>query len=130
MSDSRAVRRPLPNERPSFTHKFKIIDSENVAHRGYVHVGLYADGTPGELFVKMDKEGSLLSGLIDGLAIITSMALQHGVPLKTITSKLTNMSFAPSGRTENEKIPRTRSILDYLGRWLELKFEPPEAPTP
>lgn len=116
------ARRPLPRDRKSVTHKFKITDSNNVEHKGYIHVGFYDDGAPGELFIKVDKQGSLLSGLLDGLAISASMALQYGVPLTSICSKWRNMAFEPGGRTEHETIRRCTSVLDYIARWLELKF--------
>lgn len=110
-------RRRLPDERRSVTHKFSVGGSE-----GYVIVGLYPDGTPGEMFVKMAKEGSTLSGLIDGCAIACSMALQYGVPPTGLFEKLAGMSFEPSGFSQTEGVGYAKSILDYLARWVMLRF--------
>jgi ribonucleoside-diphosphate reductase alpha chain len=110
-------RRKLPEERPSITHKFDIAGNE-----GYVHVGMYEDGTPGEIFIKMSKEGSTLSGVMDTLALSLSMNLQYGVPLEVLCEKLVHLRFEPSGMTKNKEIPMVRSFMDYLGRWLALKF--------
>jgi ribonucleoside-diphosphate reductase alpha chain len=112
-----AVRHRLPNERASVTHKFKIANYE-----GYLHVGLYANGQPGELFIRMAKEGSMVSGLMDTWAQAISMALQHGAPLKTLTSKMVNSSFEPSGWTGSEEFGFAKSIPDYIGRWLQARF--------
>lgn len=117
-------RRRLPAERNSLTHKFSVNSFE-----GYVHVGLYEDGTPGEIFITMSKEGGLLSGLIDAFATSMSLNLQYGVPLGVLVSKFTNMHFEPYGFTDNSDIPQARSIVDYLFRWLEKKFLK-EASTP
>jgi ribonucleoside-diphosphate reductase alpha chain len=113
----RPSRRKLPDERCAVTHKFNV-----AGHEGYVTVGLYDDGTPGELFIVMAKEGSVVSGLMDGFATSVSMALQYGVPLKVLCDKFTHTRFEPSGFTGNPEIPIAKSILDYIFRWLELRF--------
>jgi ribonucleoside-diphosphate reductase alpha chain len=112
-----AVRRKLPDERRSFTHKFSI-----AGHEGYIHVGLYDNGQPGEIFVRMAKEGSTISGLMDSFATAISLALQHGVPLKLLVDKFSRTRFEPAGFTGNPEIPRATSIMDYLFRWLGAKF--------
>jgi ribonucleoside-diphosphate reductase alpha chain len=114
---ARAQRRKLPDERKSITHKFSVGDQE-----GYIIVGGYEGGRPGEVFVKMSKEGSTLSGVMDGLALTLSIALQYGVPLKVLVDKLVNMRFEPSGLTDNPDIRFASSVLDYVGRWLGGKF--------
>jgi ribonucleoside-diphosphate reductase alpha chain len=113
----RAQRRKLPDERKSITHKFSI-----GGHEGYIIVGMYGEGTPGEVFIKMAKEGPTLSGFMDGLALSISVGLQYGVPLKAIVDKLTNTRFEPSGFTENPAIRYSSSVLDYIARWLGGKF--------
>jgi ribonucleoside-diphosphate reductase alpha chain len=110
-------RRRLPDERQAITHHFRILD-----HDGYITVGMYEDGSPGEVFMKMAKQGSTVSGLMDSLAICMSLALQHGVPLSTMANKLSHMRFDPSGFTGNPEIPSAKSIVDYLVRWLSAKF--------
>jgi ribonucleoside-diphosphate reductase alpha chain len=110
-------RRKLPAERMSLTHKFAI-----AGHEGYVHVGLYEDGVPGEIFIKMSKEGSTLSGIMDMLAMSLSMNLQYGVPLEVLCEKLVHTRFEPMGMTANKEVPMAKSIMDYMGRWLALKF--------
>ena len=117
----RLARRRLPDERRSITHKFSI-----GGHEGYMTVGMYDDGTPGELFVTMAKEGSVVSGLMDNFATMISMALQYGVPLKVLSDKFSHTRFEPSGFTGNPEIPIAKSITDYIFRWLALKFLPPE----
>ncbi|WP_026441554.1 vitamin B12-dependent ribonucleotide reductase [Pseudacidobacterium ailaaui] len=112
-----ANRHRLPNERAAVVHKFKIGNYE-----GYITVGLYPDGQPGELFIRMAKEGSMISGLMDMWATAFSLALQHGVPLKALTSKMVNTSFEPSGWTGTEEFGFAKSIPDYLGRWLQSRF--------
>ncbi len=114
---SDAVRRPLPDERRAITHHFSIGGQE-----GYLTVGVYEDGSAGEIFVRMAKEGSTVSGLMDGLATVVSLALQHGVPLRVLCAKLSHMRFEPSGWTGSPKIGFAKSILDYIARWLELRF--------
>jgi len=113
----RAQRRKLPDERKSLTHKFSI-----GGHEGYIIVGMYEEGGPGEIFIKMAKEGSTLSGFMDGLALSISIGLQYGVPLKALVDKLTNTRFEPSGFTENPNIRYSSSVLDYIARWLGGKF--------
>src|SRR5579884_697672 len=115
------VRRKLPAERSSITHKFSI-----GGHEGYMTVGLYEDGTPGELFVTMAKEGSTISGLMDSFATAVSYALQYGVPLKFFVDKFSHVRFEPSGWTGNPHVPYAKSIMDYIFRWLGAKFLGPE----
>src|SRR5436189_652885 len=117
----RAMRRKLPDERKALTHKFDI-----GGHEGYLTVGLYEDGTPGELFVTMAKEGSTISGLMDAFATQTSYALQFGVPLKFMVDKFSHMRFEPSGFTKNREIPIAKSIVDYIFRWMASHFMPVE----
>lgn len=114
-------RRRLSEERRAVTHKFRVGDQE-----GYITVGLYDDGQPGEIFLRMSKEGSMLSGLMDCFATSISIGLQYGVPLKILARKFTNVQFAPNGETENPNIPNAQSIIDYVFRWLALKFLTPE----
>ncbi|HCI03931.1 MAG: vitamin B12-dependent ribonucleotide reductase [Candidatus Peribacteraceae bacterium] len=114
-------RRKLPDERRSITHKLSV-----AGHEAYIHVGLYEDGSAGELFIKMSKEGSTLSGVMDTLALSISMNLQYGVPIEVLCSKLVHTRFEPMGMTTNKEIPMVTSIMDYLGRWLALKFLPKE----
>ncbi|MGH7450758.1 MAG: vitamin B12-dependent ribonucleotide reductase [bacterium] len=115
------ARRRLPDERHSITHKFSI-----AGHEGYLTVGMYEDGTPGEIFVVMAKEGSVVSGLMDAFATSISLALQYGVPLHVFVRKFTHTRFEPSGFTNNPQIPIAKSIMDYIFRWLALKFLPEE----
>src|SRR5207249_2549542 len=117
----RAYRHKLPDERRSITHKFDI-----AGHEGYLTVGLYEDGQPGELFVTMAKEGSTISGLMDAFATQTSYALQFGVPLKFMVDKFSHMRFEPSGFTKNKEIPIAKSIVDYIFRWMASHFLPIE----
>ncbi|MEA2235686.1 MAG: ribonucleoside-diphosphate reductase alpha chain [Thermoanaerobaculia bacterium] len=119
-----AVRRKLPDERESITHKFSIS-----GHEGYITVGKYEDGTPGEIFITMAKEGSTISGLMDSFATMTSLALQHGVPLNFLVDKFTHTRFEPSGFTKNPEIPMTKSIMDYIFKWLATKFLDRESQT-
>jgi len=113
-------RRRLPSERHALTHKFSV-----AGHEGYITVGLYEDGLPGEIFIAMAKEGSTVSGLMDAFAIATSLALQYGVPLKVLCEKFTHTRFEPSGYTLNPEIRHAKSVMDYIFRWLALKFLPP-----
>ncbi|HLV88500.1 MAG TPA: vitamin B12-dependent ribonucleotide reductase [Candidatus Sulfotelmatobacter sp.] len=113
----RSVRHKLQEERASITHKFKVGD-----HEGYITVGLYPNGDPGELFVKMAKEGSTVSGLMDSFALAVSLALQYGVPLKTFCEKFAHTRFEPSGWSGNPDIGYAKSIMDYIFRWLQLRF--------
>jgi ribonucleoside-diphosphate reductase alpha chain len=114
---SRAQREKMPVERASVTHKFSV-----GGHEGYLTVGMYADGRPGELFIKMSKEGSTLSGVMDGLALTVSLGLQYGVPLKVFVDKLVNTRFEPSGISANPNIRFATSVLDYIARWLGGRF--------
>jgi ribonucleoside-diphosphate reductase alpha chain len=114
---SRAVRRRLPDERRAITHKFSI-----AGHDGYLTVGMYEDGKPGEIFLVMAKEGSVVSGLMDSFATAVSLALQYGVPLQVLVDKFSHVRFEPSGFTNNGEIPIAKSIIDYIFRWLGAKF--------
>src|SRR5438876_8360570 len=113
----RAQREKMPYERASVTHKFSVS-----GHEGYITVGMYDDGRPGEVFIKMAKEGSTLSGVMDGLALTISLGLQYGVPLKVFVDKLLNTRFEPSGITANPNIRFVSSVLDYIARWLGGRF--------
>ncbi len=113
----RAVRHRLQEERASVTHKFSI-----AGHEGYITVGLYPNGQPGEIFIKMAKEGSTVSGLMDAFATSVSLALQHGVQLKVLCEKFAHTRFEPSGWTGNEQIGFAKSLMDYIFRWLSLRF--------
>ncbi|SNT07718.1 ribonucleoside-diphosphate reductase class II [Granulicella rosea] len=113
----RAVRHRLPAERASVTHKFGL-----GGHEGYLTVGLYPNGQPGEVFIRMAKEGSTVSGLMDSFATAVSLALQHGVPLKVLCEKFAHTRFEPSGWTGNEQIGYAKSIMDYIFRWIQLRF--------
>ena len=117
-------RRKLPDERPSITHKFNI-----AGHKGYLTVGMYPDGRPGEIFIKMAKEGSTVSGLMDSFAKAISTALQYGISLETLTEQFIGTRFEPAGFTTYAEIPMAKSLMDYLFRWLTLKFPPPEVPS-
>ena len=110
-------RRRLPDERAAFTHKFGV-----GGHEGYLTVGLYEDGTPGEIFLKMAKEGSTISGLMDSFATAVSVALQYGVPLKDLVNKFSHIRFEPAGFTGNPEIPMAKSLVDYVFRYLGSKF--------
>jgi ribonucleoside-diphosphate reductase alpha chain len=113
----RAVRRRLPDERRALTHHFSIAGQE-----GYLTIGVYEDGSPGEMFVRMAKEGSTVSGLMDAFATVVSLALQHGVPLSVLCGKLSHMRFEPSDWSGNPKIGYAKSLMDYIARYLELKL--------
>jgi ribonucleoside-diphosphate reductase alpha chain len=115
--EARPARRKLPDERHAITHKFSI-----AGHEGYITVGMYEDGTPGEIFLVMAKEGSTISGLMDAFATSISMALQYGVPLEALVEKFSHVRFEPSGFTKNPEIPYAKSITDYIFRWLASKF--------
>jgi ribonucleoside-diphosphate reductase alpha chain len=117
----RPVRRKLPDERRSITHKFSI-----GGHEGYITVGMYDDGSPGEIFITMAKEGSTISGLMDAFATAVSFNLQYGVPIKFLVDKFAHVRFEPSGWTGNPQIPYAKSIMDYIFRWLGAKFLGPE----
>ena len=107
----------MPVERDSVTHKFSV-----GGHEGYLTVGMYPDGRAGEIFIKMSKEGSTLSGVMDGLALTISLGLQYGVPLKVFVDKLLNTRFEPSGISANPNIRFATSVLDYIARWLGGRF--------
>ena len=113
-------RRHLPDERHSVTHKFRVGEQE-----GYVTVGLYEEGQPGEIFVNISKEGSTIRGLMDSVAVLTSVALQYGVPLANLVQKFRGVHFEPAGLTGNAAIPVASSLVDYIFRWLELRFLAP-----
>ena len=117
----RPVRRKLPDERRSITHKFSI-----GGHEGYITAGMYDDGSPGEIFITMAKEGSTISGLMDAFATAVSFNLQYGVPLKFLVDKFAHLRFEPSGWTGNPQVPYAKSIMDYIFRWLGAKFLGPE----
>lgn len=119
--EARPIRRRLPQDCRSVRHKFDI-----AGHEGYIHVGLFEDGAPGELFIKIAKEGSTISGLMDTIGILTSMALQYGVPLDVLVSKFSHVRFEPSGFTKNPEIPLAKSLIDYIFRFLGAKFLNPE----
>ncbi|MCA9671182.1 MAG: vitamin B12-dependent ribonucleotide reductase, partial [Myxococcales bacterium] len=112
-----AVRHRLPAERRSLTHKFDI-----AGHEGYITIGMYEDGRPGELFIRMAKEGSTISGLMDSFATAISLALQHGVPISLLCDKFSHTRFEPSGFSDNPKIGYAKSIMDYIFRWMNMKF--------
>ena len=116
-SPPRAVRHRLPAERASVTHKFGL-----AGHEGYITVGLYPNGQPGEIFIRMAKEGSTVSGLMDSFATAVSLALQHGVPLRVLCEKFAHTRFEPSGWTGNEQIGYAKSIMDYIFRWIQIRF--------
>ncbi len=115
----RPMRRRLPDTRRSITHKFNI-----AGHEGYLTVGLYEDGQPGELFVTMAKEGSTIGGLMDSLGTATSVALQYGVPIESLVKKFTHQRFEPAGMTMNRDIPFAKSLVDYIFRWMGMEFIP------
>ncbi len=111
------IRKKLPDERRSITHKFVV-----AGNKGYITVGMFEDGKPGEIFIKMAKEGSTISGIMDAFATSLSLNLQYGVPLEILIKKFSHMRFEPSGFTKNPEIPIVKSIIDYIFRWLALKF--------
>ncbi len=113
------LRRRLSDTRSALTHKFDI-----AGHEGYLTVGLFEDGQPGELFITMAKEGSTIGGLMDSIGTLTSMALQYGVPLEALVKKFAHQRFEPSGFTKNPEIRNASSITDYVFRWLALQFIP------
>jgi ribonucleoside-diphosphate reductase alpha chain len=116
---AKPIRRRLPDEREAITHKFSI-----AGHEGYITVGKFEDGNPGELFITMSKEGSTVSGLMDSFATGISLALQYGVPLKILVNKFSHSRYEPSGITNNPEVRFAKSITDYIFRWLALKFLP------
>jgi ribonucleoside-diphosphate reductase alpha chain len=120
-AEHKPYRHRLPVERSAITHKFDV-----AGHEGYITVGLYEDGQPGEIFLKMAKEGSTISGLMDTFATTVSVALQYGVPLHDLVFKFAHVRFEPSGFTANPEIPIAKSTIDYIFRWLGSRFLPPE----
>ncbi len=114
-----AQRQALPPTRHSVTHKFCIM-----GHEGYLTVGLFEDGQPGEIFIKMSKEGSTLSGLVQGFCRAFSLAMQYGLPLDEAIARFKGMRFEPMGHTSNPDIPECLSIIDYVARYLETHFVP------
>jgi ribonucleoside-diphosphate reductase alpha chain len=117
LEPARPVRRKLPDERHAVTHKFSI-----AGHEGYLTIGLYDDGQPGEIFLRMAKEGSTVSGLMDTIATMSSIALQYGVPLKALVGKFSHTRFEPAGFTNNREIPIAKSVMDYVFRYLGNRF--------
>jgi len=115
----RPLRKRLPAERTALTHKFEV-----GGHEGYITVGLYEDGAPGEIFLRMAKEGSTVSGLMDSFATAVSLALQYGVPLPALVDKFSHTRFDPQGFTRNPEIPIAKSVMDYIFRWLASRFLP------
>jgi ribonucleoside-diphosphate reductase alpha chain len=120
-AEGKPIRRQLPDTRTSRTHKFKI-----ERHTGYITVGLYEDGTPGEVFISMAKQGSTIYGLMESFGRAISYALQYGVPLSDLVRNFSHMRFEPSGMTANPEIPFAQSVIDYLFRWLASQFLSPE----
>lgn len=114
-----AKRNRLPDTRRAITHKFDI-----ASHEGFVTVGLYEDGTPGEFFITMAKEGSTIGGLMDTIGTLVSLAFQYGIPLEVLVKKFAGVRFEPSGFTKNPDIPNAKSVTDYLFRWLGMQFIP------
>ena len=116
-AERKPTRRHLPEDRSAICHKFEI-----AGHEGYIHIGFYEDGTPGEMFIRMAKEGSTISGLMDTIATLTSVSLQYGVPLEALVSKFSHVRFEPSGFTRNPDIPFAKSLTDYIFRFLGTRF--------
>jgi ribonucleoside-diphosphate reductase alpha chain len=112
-----ANRHRLPDERPAITHHFAV-----GGHEGYLTVGLYPNGQPGEIFIRMAKEGSTIAGLMECFGTVVSVSLQHGVPLRVLCNKLSHTRFEPSGWTGSAKIGYAKSIMDYIFRWIEARF--------
>jgi ribonucleoside-diphosphate reductase alpha chain len=112
-----ANRHRLPDERPAITHHFAV-----GGHEGYLTVGLYPNGQPGEIFIRMAKEGSTIAGLMECFGTVVSVSLQHGVPLRVLCDKLSHTRFEPSGWTGNETIGYAKSLMDYIFRWIEQRF--------
>jgi len=115
------LRRRLPDERKAITHHFSVGGQE-----GYLTVGMYEDSVPGEIFITMSKEGSTVSGLMDCIATAVSLALQYGVPLKVLVQKFSHTRFEPSGFTGNPEFGYAKSLMDYIFRWIALRFLPKE----
>lgn len=119
--ETTAIRERLPDTRQSITHKFSVD-----GHEGYITAGMYPDGRLGEVFIKMAKQGSTVSGLTDTIAVLTSLCLQYGVPVDKLSEKLSHTRFEPSGWTKNEDIRQATSIVDYVFRWLGMTFDTKE----
>jgi len=119
------VRRRLPDERKAIVHHFKV-----GGYEGYLTVGLYGEGRPGEIFITTAKEGSTVSGLMDCFATAVSLALQYGVPLKVLCDKFSHTRFEPSGWSGSPEIGYAKSFMDYIFRWLRNRFLPPDSPPP
>lgn len=117
LSRPRAVRRRLPDERRFITHRFNV-----AGHKGYITVGVYPNGEPGEVFIVTAKEGSTVSGLVSSFARVVSVALQYGVPLEVLCEKFVHTRFEPNGFTGSPEIPLATSIMDYIFQWLKLRF--------
>jgi ribonucleoside-diphosphate reductase alpha chain len=114
-----ALRQSLPTTRTSITHKFSVGN-----HEGYLVIGLYADGRPGEIFIKMSKEGSTMNGMCQAFCRAFSLAIQHGLSLDDAVARFKGMRFEPMGATSNVEIPEASSVVDYVARFLELHFQP------
>jgi ribonucleoside-diphosphate reductase alpha chain len=123
--ETQPVRRRLPDERQAIVHHFNV-----GGYEGYLTVGFYEDGSPGEIFITTAKEGSTVSGLMDCFATAVSLALQYGLPLKVLCSKFSHTRFEPSGWTGNPEIGYAKSLADYVARWLALRFLPRTSPAP
>mgnify|MGYP000384625725 CR=1 FL=1 len=117
-------RKRMPLTRPAIVHKFNVGGQE-----GYLTVGLYSNGKPGEIFIECSKTGSTVNGLLDAFATVTSIALQSGVPIEVLSHKFKNTRFEPSGITNNESIRFAKSILDYIFQYLDIQFSTPEVNT-
>jgi len=117
-AEARPARRRIPADCRSIRHKFDV-----AGHEGYIHIGFYDDGAPGEIFIKMAKEGSTISGLMDTIATLTSMSLQYGVPLEALVNKFSHVRFEPSGFTKNPEVPFAKSLTDYIFRFLGVRFQ-------
>jgi ribonucleoside-diphosphate reductase alpha chain len=113
----RPMRKRLPDTRDSKTHHFNV-----AGHEGYLTVGMYQDGSPGELFITMSKEGSTIGGLMDSLGTAISVALQYGVPITSLVNKFAHQRFEPQGITTNKDIPFAKSLVDYIFRWMGMEF--------
>ena len=122
---ARPVRRRLPDVRKAIVHHFKV-----GGYEGYLTIGFYEDGKPGEIFITTAKEGSTVSGLMDCFATAVSLALQYGVPLKVLCDKFSHTRFEPSGWSGNPEIGYAKSFMDYIFRWLNNRFLPPDSPSP
>lgn len=119
----RTKRKKLPDEREAITKKFNIYDEKEGQVEGYITVGFFENGDPGELFLLVSKDGTTLRGLLDALGIAVSIGLQHGVPLETFIDKFSHTRYAPQGWTDDKEMGYAKSILDYVFRWLERRFE-------